>query len=141
MSHPLVLPMLLQMVLALITLLILAPRRVSAVKNAGGVKGLIAAGGFSRSLVNHGDNFKNQFELPVIFYALCLVFMTAGSATQLVVISAWVFVASRIIHTLIQTTNNKIFPNRFAAFLIGALALIVMTVAAFIQALAAQGAS
>ena len=86
------------------------------------------AGGFSQKLINHSDNFKNQFEIPVIFYALCLIYIATGTTSQTAVIAAWVFVVSRIIHTLIQTTNNVIFPNRFLVFLIGAISLMVMPI-------------
>lgn len=135
MSHPLVLPMLIQMALAFLILLTLAPRRVVTIKKAGGVKGLIKAGGFNKSLINHSDNFKNQFELPVIFYALCLLFIATSTGGKVVVIAAWVFVASRVVHTLIQTTNNVIFPNRSLVFLIGALALMTMLGTAIAQAI------
>ncbi len=135
MSHPLVLPMLLQMVLAFCILLTLAPRRISAIKKAGGIKGLVKAGGFNQKLINHSDNFKNQFELPVIFYALCLLFIATGTVSQGAVIAAWVFVVSRIVHTLIQTTNNVIFPTRFLVFLVGAVALMVMIGVALTKAL------
>lgn len=135
MSHPLILPMLIQMSMSILLLFWLAYGRVTTLKKAGGIKKLIAAGGFDKKLINRGDSFKNQFEIPVIFYGLCLLFITAGAATTVVVSAAWVFVVSRFVHCLIQVTNNKIFPNRFLAFLIGALSLIVMIVAAFIQVL------
>ena len=135
MSHPIVLPMLLQMILGFAILLTLAPRRINAIKKAGGIKGLVKAGGFNQKLINHSDNFKNQFELPVIFYALCLLYIATGETAQLAVIAAWVFVVSRIIHTLIQTTNNVIFPTRFLVFLIGAVALMVMLGIAITKAL------
>ena len=135
MQHPLVLPMLLQIALGFVILLSLAPRRLSAVKKAGGVKGLRKAGGFSQKLINHSDNFTNQFEIPVFFFALCLLFIATGTASQTAVIAAWVFVVSRIVHTLIQTTNNVIFPNRFVVFLVGVISLLVMLGVAIVKAL------
>ena len=135
MSHPLILPMLIQMVLSSLILLTLAPRRIAAVKKAGGVKGLIKAGGFKKPVVSHGDNFKNQFETPVMFYALCLLFIATGAVSGVATIAAWVFVTARIIHAAIHLTYNRIFPDRFVVFLIGSVALIVMIVAALMQAL------
>ena len=136
MEHPLILPMLIQMSLALVILFVMAPRRLTAVKKAGGPAAIRKAGGFSTSLVNMGDNFKNQFEIPVIFYAVCILFIVAGTTTTAVVAAAWVFVVFRILHTLVQCTNNKIFPNRFSVFLISTLALVFMVVAALLQAIA-----
>lgn len=135
MSHPLVLPMLIQMGLTLLILLCLAPRRVAAVKKAGGVKGLIKAGGFSRQIVNHGDNFKNQFETPIIFYGLCLLFIATQTVSQAAVIAAWIYVVARILHVVIHTTYNRIFPDRFLVFLIGSFALITMLIVALSKAL------
>ena len=137
MSHPLILPMLAQMSLTFLILMCLAPRRVLAVKAAGGVKGLIKAGGFTRSIINHGDNLKNQFETPVIFYALCLLFIvTQGEGVSSAVhIAAWIYVGARVVHALIHTTYNRIFPDRFLVFLISVVALLVMLGSAISQAL------
>ncbi len=135
MNHPLVLPMLIQMSLTVLLLFWLAYGRITTIKKAGGVGALIKAGGFDKKLVNRGDNFKNLFELPVLFYGLCLLFIATGEAGAGAVIAAWVFVASRIIHTLVQTTNNVIFPTRFLVFLIGALSLCVMLVIATLKAI------
>ena len=135
MTHPLILPMLIQMSMSVLLLYWLAYGRVTSVKKAGGVAGLREAGGFVPKIVNRGDNFKNQFELPVIFYALCLLFIVTDSSNTGLVIAAWVFVASRVLHTLIHVTNNKIFPNRFLAFLIGGLALSVMLAVAVLKAI------
>ena len=134
MTHPLVLPMLIQMSLSLIILYWLSYGRLTTIKKAGGIAGLRKEGGFNAKLINRGDNFKNQFELPVIFYGLCLLFIVTDSATSAVVNAAWIFVISRILHTVIQASNNKIFPNRFLAFLVGSLALTAMLVMAIMKA-------
>lgn len=135
MTHPLALPMLIQMSIPIVILFIMAPRRVLAVKKAGSPSALRKAGGFSTSLVNMGDNLKNQFELPVLFYGVCLLVILEGQASKTIVISAWVFVIFRIFHSIVHCTNNKIFPNRFGTFLISALALTVILISAFVQLL------
>ena len=135
MSHPLVLPMLLQMVLTSLVILCLAPRRVAAVKKAGGVSKLIKAGGFTKSIITHGDHLKNQFEIPVLFYALCLLFIATSIISQIVTIAAWIFVVSRCVHAAIHLTYNRIFPDRFVSFVVGAFAIIVMIVVALMKAI------
>ncbi len=135
MAHPLVLPMLIQMILTMTILYWLAFSRISAIKKAGGIAGLRKAGGFSQRIVNTGDNFKNQFETPVIFYVICLLVIVAGTATTPIIVAAWIYVASRIVHALIQLTNNKIFPNRFLVFLVGSLSLTFIIICAVLQAL------
>lgn len=133
MTHPLILPMLIQMSIPVVILYMLAFRRVSAIKKAGGISGLRKAGGFSVSIMNMSDNLKNQFEFPVIFYALSLLFIFSGETPQAVIIAAWVFVVSRILHAIVQCTNNVIFPTRFLIFFVCSLAVTFMLVAAFVQ--------
>lgn len=133
MTHPLVLPMLIQMILTLLILFWLAYGRLTTIKKAGGIKGLIAQGGFKPELVNRSDNFKNQFEVPVIFYGLCLLFIATNTAPKAAVIAAWVFVVARILHALVHTTFNTIFPHRFLCFLVSAFALIAMIIVAVLH--------
>lgn len=68
------------------------------------------------------DNFRNLFELPVLFYlALVVAALTAQVAT-LVLVLAWLFVALRVVHSIIQCGRNKVM-HRFKAYLAGGLAL------------------
>jgi hypothetical protein len=72
------------------------------------------------------NNFSNQFELPVIFYVLCLIALMTGKADFLMLVLAWAFVASRALHAFIHTGSNAM-PLRSAVFFIGAVLLMVMT--------------
>src|SRR5688572_25544037 len=63
------------------------------------------------------DNFSNLFEVPVLFYlALILAYLTQ-QATPLVLALAWVFVAGRALHSLIQCSYNKVM-HRFTVYFI-----------------------
>lgn len=132
-SHPLYLPLLIQIALSVIILFWLAWSRVSRIAKQGLSE--IRKTGFPVHVTNASDNFKNQFEVPVLFYALCFFFINAGGVNQIVVIAAWVFVVFRLIHALVHLTKNVIFPYRFLSFLISALALTVMLISAFIRVL------
>jgi hypothetical protein len=79
------------------------------------------------------NNFKNLFELPVIFYALCLYLYVTGTATQVDVIAAWAFFVFRALHSAIHCTVN-IVAARFAAYAVAALALWFMLVRAVLSA-------
>jgi len=129
--HPLYLPLLIQVALSVIILFWLAWSRVSRISKQGMAE--IRKTGFPAHVTNASDNFKNQFEVPVLFYALCFFFIVSGGTTKVVVIAAWVFVVFRLIHALIQLTKNIIFPYRFLAFLVSVLAIVVMLVIAFTQ--------
>lgn len=135
MDHPLVLPMLVLMAIPLFMVFLLAMRRVGELKKAGSIKALRKAGGFTAPVINMSDNLKNQFEMPVVFYGLCLLFITTGYEARSLVIAAWIYVVLRFIHMLIQCTSNKIFPNRFVTFGLSMLVLIFIWGHAVIQVL------
>jgi hypothetical protein len=70
-------------------------------------------------------NLANQFELPVIFYALVVLLVALGRVTWFDVIVAWVFVAGRVIHTLVQTlTDNVVLRGR--VFVISFMAVVAL---------------
>lgn len=54
------------------------------------------------------NNLANQFELPVLFFAVCLALHATGGADALAVSLAWLFVAARIVHAAIHVTSNRI---------------------------------
>jgi hypothetical protein len=70
------------------------------------------------------DNFNNQFQLPVLFYLACMVGILADGDAILLWL-AWAFVATRLVHALIQWTYNRVV-HRFAAYALGALVLWAM---------------
>src|SRR3990170_4541702 len=45
-----------------------------------------------------GNCFKNQFELPLLFYILIALAMPLRHADLVVVLLSWVFVVSRFVH-------------------------------------------
>jgi hypothetical protein len=65
--------------------------------------------------VQAADNFKNLFEVPVLFYALITVAIGSDYMPGWLVIGAWMFVLLRCMHSLIHCTYNKVM-HRFAAF-------------------------
>jgi hypothetical protein len=71
------------------------------------------------------NTFHNQFELPVLFYALVALALFTKKADLLFVIMSWIYVATRLAHAFVYTTSNDI-RQRFGVFLVGALVLLVM---------------
>lgn len=51
-------------------------------------------------------NLANQFETPVLFYALMLMATTVSATNHLMVALAWGYVATRVAHTLIHVGGN-----------------------------------
>lgn len=73
------------------------------------------------------NNLANQFELPVLFHAVCLaLYVTAGAGT-LAIVLAWIFAVSRYLHTFIHITSNRI-RYRQPAFSLGFLMVVALWV-------------
>lgn len=70
-------------------------------------------------------NFSNQFETPVLFFALIMIAMEVGATGFLMTLLAWAFVATRVAHTLIHTGSNDL-RLRASVFGVGVLVLLVM---------------
>lgn len=73
------------------------------------------------------NNYDNQFELPVLFYAILPLLLMLVKVDWLQVTLAWVFVASRILHSLVHTGSNVV-TKRGMAFLYGFIAVGLMWV-------------
>lgn len=72
-----------------------------------------------------GNNYSNQFELPVLFYGLVPLLVTTGLADWPQVAMAGGFVVSRIAHSAVHTGSNAVMA-RVKAFGVGAVALAAM---------------
>ena len=68
------------------------------------------------------DNFRNLFELPVLFYLALVVAALTQQVTAIALSLAWAFVALRIVHSAIHCTYNRVW-HRFYAYLAGGLVL------------------
>jgi hypothetical protein len=70
------------------------------------------------------DNYRNLFELPVVFYFGIAVVAAARVQDPYVLALAWVFVGLRIAHSAVQCSYNKVM-HRFRVFL-GGMAVLAL---------------
>lgn len=70
-------------------------------------------------------NLRNLFELPVLFYILCLATMQLQAETPLLLGLAWLYVALRALHSMIHCSYNRV-AHRFAAYFLSTIALWLM---------------
>lgn len=75
------------------------------------------------------DNYNHLMEQPTLFYAIAIVLALVGRDQGIDLGLAWAYVGLRVLHSLVQTTFNKI-EVRFALFFISSLVLLAMTVRA-----------
>ena len=71
------------------------------------------------------DNFRNLFELPVLFYVALFVAWATGQVTDVSLGLAWAFVALRVLHSVVHCTYNTVM-HRFALHATGAVVLWVL---------------
>ena len=73
------------------------------------------------------DNYNHLHEQPTVFYALAFYCVLAGTGDETNVALAWIYVALRVLHSLIQCTVNKVM-LRFSVFVLCSLVLVAITV-------------
>jgi hypothetical protein len=71
------------------------------------------------------NSFRNQFELPVLFYVLTVLAIVTRHADILFVVMAWAFVLLRIVHVYVHVTSNRVM-LRGMIYGLGGLVLMAM---------------
>ena len=72
-----------------------------------------------------GNSFKNQFELPLLFYILIALALPLRHADLFIVLMSWVFVITRFAHAGIFVTSNDM-KHRSLAWFAGVLVLFAI---------------
>ena len=87
----------------------------------------IYEGEFPDRLRSARQQYQNMFEIPIIFYLLCLLNIYFNNYNQFDIVCAWGFVVFRMIHFFIRLQNQKninIIPRTF----IFTISLIFLTI-------------
>ena len=87
----------------------------------------IYEGEFPDRLRSARQQYQNMFEIPIIFYLLCLLNIYFNNYNQFDIVMAWGFVIFRMIHFVIRLQNQKninIIPRTF----IFIISLIFLTI-------------
>lgn len=71
------------------------------------------------------DNFRNLFEIPVLFYTVCCALAITAAVTPAQLGLAWTFVVLRAAHSAIHLTYNRVV-HRFVVYVAGALCVFAM---------------
>ncbi len=90
---------------------------------------LASAADSARLLVDTraSDNFRNLFELPVLFYAGVLLAAHLDVVDAAALALAWAFVGLRAVHSVVHCTYNHVM-TRFVAYALATLVLIAFWV-------------
>ncbi len=71
------------------------------------------------------DNFRNLFELPVLFYVALGLAWVIPAIDAVTLSLAWAFVALRVAHSAIHCSSNRVM-HRFRVYAAGGFALWAM---------------
>jgi hypothetical protein len=72
-----------------------------------------------------GNCYRNQFEIPVLFYVLIALALPIRHADFVIVLLSWVFVVTRLVHAGIFVSSNDL-GQRSMAWFAGVLVLLAM---------------
>jgi hypothetical protein len=130
-------PVLAQVLWTFILYVLTARARISAIRSRRVRVADIALAGeaWPDEAKKVANNLHNQFETPVIFYVLCGAASYIGETGVLMVLLAWLYVATRVVHTAIHVTTNRV-RHRFQVFTLGLAILALMWLAIVFRLLA-----
>jgi|SRR6478736_6086293 hypothetical protein len=122
-------PVLAQILLTFVMLLATGRARFAALrdKRVRMTDIAVASDAWPDDVRKFSNNYANQYETPVLFYVLVGIAIYIRANDILMVVLAWSFVATRVVHAFIHTGANDV-SNRFRIFLAGATILMVMWV-------------
>ena len=78
-----------------------------------------------KEVLKVSNNLDNQFEAPLLFYAVCFVLYHLDAVNTVSLILAWFFVFSRYLHAFIHTGSNYV-PWRMRVFAAGLVSLVAL---------------
>lgn len=70
-------------------------------------------------------NYSNLFEVPVLFYTAGAIAIALGIQVPAMIITAWIFVLARIVHSWIHLTGNNVI-HRLWAYMLGNICVLVI---------------
>jgi hypothetical protein len=70
-------------------------------------------------------NYNHLHEAPTVFYAVAIVLAIIGQGDGLNAQLGWIYVALRVVHSIVQATVNKV-TVRFGLFVLSSLVLIAL---------------
>lgn len=118
-------PVLAHVLLIYIVYGVLGRRRYGAVKSGEAKVGQYKVRSTEpASSVTVAANLSNQFELPVLFYVLCLTLHVTNGVNYLTLALMWIFVASRCFHAWVHLTSNNLL-LRSRSFSFGAVIILL----------------
>ena len=131
---PILAPVVALVAWTLVMMVWMVATRVGAMRRAGidlntriGGRGQNLEGVLPDNVMWVSHNYAHLMEQPTLFYAVALTLALMGFGGGINLYLAWGYVGLRIIHSLIQSTYNRVM-HRFLVFALASLCLVGLTV-------------
>jgi hypothetical protein len=123
----LVLPLILHVLMVFYIGLKLMRVRIKAVRSGQTKLSEIAANSeaWPRKIRQVGDNFDNQFQSPMLWYACTAIILALGIVDMFFVGLSWLYLVLRFAHSMVHIGNNNV-PTRMRVFVTGFFVLVAM---------------
>ena len=130
-----ILPVFVQVLLTFGVLFVMGSRRRSALVSKTTRLKDIALGqdAWPEDAMKASNNFKNQFEVPVLFFVACAFALITKTVDYWMLFWAVVFVVSRFVHAAVHVGANPVMP-RADLFFAGVIAVAVMWITILVRA-------
>jgi hypothetical protein len=83
-------------------------------------------------------NYINLLEAPMLFYLACVLLYVTSGVTFAAVALAWMYVALRVVHSMIHLTYNRV-QHRLIAFAVSNAVLVALWVVAGFHVVSGAG--
>jgi hypothetical protein len=130
-------PVFAQAMLTVFVLILLGRVRARSMKERGQTLddlALATDADWNTTATKVANNFKNQFEIPILFYSVCAFALITRTVDPAMLGLACLFVLSRTVHTMVHVGRN-IVAWRGGAFLLGVATVVTMWVLLLVRAL------
>jgi len=128
---PLLIPLLVQVALTFVVMIIMYRKRVTEMKtkriHPQRTKTRSRTLGVLTDSETAANNYSNLFESPVLFYTAILLTLILMVQDTILVVLAWTYVGSRLIHSFIHISYNLVM-HRFTVFLFSSFVLFAIWV-------------
>ena len=136
-QHQIFWPMALQITLTIAMFFVLAIRKAQQMKEGkiDRQKTALDNKAWCEDVVKVSNNIDNQFQTPVLYYAMCVALFGLNGVSMITLILAWGYALSRCVHAYIHIGSNHV-PHRLPVFLFGCIMLMLMLISLFAKLIA-----
>ncbi len=129
-------PVLAMLLLTMIVWVYMFAKRIPWIQSVNPTPEQMRPGEFEKiqpeDVLNPSSNFKNLFEIPILFYVLAFLLFVTERVDTIYMVAAWLFVLTRYAHSFVHCTFNHVM-TRFMLYLVGVVIVVFIGLRAAYQ--------